>query len=173
MPRRPRSSPRAGHAPHAMPARRRPRRTSSKEPPNRPSRSAALLKPSVIWGQPDSTLSAAISIKHPCRCVSVPAPVWGLSSHVCPLPPRVRLPVLAGSMKGAKHDCVTRLDRDRAAGVNHAWNSRHRCRARSPAVPMACRCSLDVRREGLLRTLRNCQSCCVNNPMYAAERHTA
>jgi hypothetical protein len=24
-----------------------------------------------------------------------------------------------------------------AAGVNHAWNSRHRCRDRSPAVPMA------------------------------------
>ena len=39
--------------------------------------------------------------------------------------------------EGAKHDCVTRLDRDRAAGVNHAWNSRHRCRDTSPAVPMA------------------------------------
>src|SRR5262249_48513598 len=25
--------------------------------------------------------------------------------------------------KEAKHDCVTGLDRDRAAGVNHAWNS--------------------------------------------------
>jgi hypothetical protein len=40
---------------------------------------------------------------------------------------------------GAKHDCVTRLDRDRAAGVNHAWNSRLRCRDTSPAVPMAYR----------------------------------
>jgi hypothetical protein len=27
---------------------------------------------------------------------------------------------------------VTRLDRDRAAGVNRAWNSRHRCRDRRP-----------------------------------------
>jgi hypothetical protein len=34
-------------------------------------------------------------------------------------------------------EIVTRLDRDGASGVNHAWNSRHRCRDTSPAVPMA------------------------------------
>src|SRR5262249_17514537 len=39
--------------------------------------------------------------------------------------------------KELKHDCVTRLDRDRPAGVNHACNSRHRCRDRRPAVAMA------------------------------------
>src|SRR5690349_14434869 len=39
-----------------------------------------------------------------------------------------------------EHDCVTRLDRDWAASVNHAWNSRHSCRARGPAVPMAYLC---------------------------------
>ena len=30
-----------------------------------------------------------------------------------------------------------------------------------------------VRREGLQRTLRSCRSCCVNNPMYAAEHYAA
>src|SRR5215469_16987526 len=49
----------------------------------------------------DSTLSAAIPIKPPCRCVSVPAPVWALSSRVCPLLRRPRLPVLAGFTNGA------------------------------------------------------------------------
>jgi hypothetical protein len=44
--------------------------------------------------------------------------------------------------EGAKRDwtsptCVTGLDRDRAAGVNPAWNSRHRFRDEIPAVPMA------------------------------------
>jgi hypothetical protein len=39
--------------------------------------------------------------------------------------------------KELKHDCLTRLDRDRTAGVNHAWNSRHRCRDRIPALRMA------------------------------------
>jgi hypothetical protein len=46
--------------------------------------------------------------------------------------------------KELKHDCVTRLDRDRAAGVNHAWNSWHRCRARSPAVAVAYLQSITV-----------------------------
>jgi hypothetical protein len=32
---------------------------------------------------------------------------------------------------------LQRLDRDRAADVNHAWNSRHRCRDRIPALRMA------------------------------------
>ena len=32
---------------------------------------------------------------------------------------------------------LARLDRDRSAGVNRAWNSRHRCRDRRPAVAMA------------------------------------
>ena len=41
--------------------------------------------------------------------------------------------------EGAKPDCVTRLDRDRAAGINHAWNSRLRCRDKRPAVSMAYR----------------------------------
>jgi hypothetical protein len=35
-----------------------------------------------------------------------------------------------------KHDYLTRLDRDRAAGVNHL-GSRHRCRDRIPALRMA------------------------------------
>jgi hypothetical protein len=39
--------------------------------------------------------------------------------------------------KELEHDRVTRLDRDRAASTNHAWNSRHRCRAERAAVPMA------------------------------------
>src|SRR5215469_15266789 len=45
-----------------------------------------------------------------------------------------------GGQEGAKHDCVTRLDRDRAAGVNHARSSRLRCRDKKPAVPMAYLC---------------------------------
>src|SRR5215472_18288271 len=45
--------------------------------------------------------------------------------------------------KGAKHDCVTGLDRDRAAGVDRDWNSRLSCRATSPAVPMARLCRVN------------------------------
>ena len=54
-----------------------------------------------------------------------------------------------GVCEGAKHDCVTRLDRDWAAGVNHAWNSRHRCRDRSPAVAMAYLQSITAVGEGV------------------------
>jgi hypothetical protein len=39
-------------------------------------------------------------------------------------------------LEGAKHDCVTGLDRDRADGVNRGWNSRRRCRDARPAAPM-------------------------------------
>jgi ATP-dependent DNA ligase len=45
----------------------------------------------------DSTLGAAVSNKHPRRCVSVPAPGWGLSNRACPPPPRLRLPAPDGS----------------------------------------------------------------------------
>ena len=56
-----------------------------------------------------------------------------------------------------KHDCVTRLDRDRAAGVNHAWNSRLSCRDKSPAVPMAYPClgnQMKVARKSALKSIR-------------------
>lgn len=40
-------------------------------------------------------------------------------------------------LEGAKHDFATGLDRDRFAGVDRAWNHRHRCRDGRPAVDMA------------------------------------
>jgi hypothetical protein len=69
------------------------------------SRSAALSKLSIAWpflsANADSTLCPAVPNKSPCRCVSVPATDWALSSRVCPPLRRPRLPVLAGFTKSS------------------------------------------------------------------------
>ena len=49
----------------------------------------------------DSTLAAVIFINPAYHCVSVPAPVWGLSNRVCRRPLRHRLPVPAGCTKSS------------------------------------------------------------------------
>ena len=69
-------------------------------PVNNPRR---FLPPWSIEGgrHTDSTLAAAVPIKRPCRCVSVPTPGWGLSSRVCLRLPRRRLPGMAGCTKSS------------------------------------------------------------------------
>jgi len=48
-------------------------------------------------GHTDSTLSLAIPIRRPCRCVSVPAPVYGLSKHLWPAPALILVSLTTGA----------------------------------------------------------------------------
>jgi hypothetical protein len=59
------------------------------------------LTPSCGPGHAHSTLLISVPIKRACRCVSVPAPGWALSSHVCRRQRRLRLPAPVGSTKSS------------------------------------------------------------------------
>jgi len=63
-----------------------------------------------------STLALAVPNELACRCVSVPAPGWGLSSRACLRPRRSHLPVLAW-LHEIKHDGFRILARRDLAGV--------------------------------------------------------
>jgi hypothetical protein len=58
----------------------------------------ALLSLSLLRSH-DSTLCISVPITRACRCVSVPAPDWALSSRVCRRLPRPHLPGPAGFTK--------------------------------------------------------------------------
>jgi hypothetical protein len=60
------------------------------------------IPPAAIWGHTDSTLCAAIPIKHPCRCLSMLPHGWALSSRACRRPLKRRLPALVGCPKSSR-----------------------------------------------------------------------
>jgi len=81
-------------------------------------------------------LWVAIPIKRACRCVSVPAQGWGLSSRVCPLLLRHLLPG-PGWLHEFEHDGIRILARRDGAGVRLITRHGNDFAARFPLVASA------------------------------------